>query len=62
MRILITENGNSRKGVDLEENRKFSSVHGVFDFGHIEFEENSQLPMPDRQWINRFGSLERSEP
>lgn len=36
----ITENGHTRKRVDLEED-EFSSVHGVFNFGHAEFEEKS---------------------
>lgn len=41
MRILVTENGNSRKGVDLEEDGEFGSGHSVFAFGHSRFEENS---------------------
>ena len=61
MRIPITENGNIRKGVDLEEDGEFSSIHGVFDFGHTEFEEKGQVPLPNRQWINRFGTSERDQ-
>ena len=52
MRIPITKDGNIRKEVDLEEDEEFSSVHGVFAFGHAEFEEKSQVPLPGRQWIN----------
>lgn len=52
MRIPVTKNGNIRKEVDLEEDEEFSSVHGVFAFGHAEFEERNQVPLPGRQWIN----------
>ena len=38
--------------MDLEEDGEFSSVHGVFAFGHAEFEEKSQVPLPGRQGIN----------
>lgn len=38
--------------MDLEEDEEFSSVHGVFAFGHAEFEERNQVPLPGRQWIN----------
>lgn len=45
------------KGV--EEDEEFSSRHGVFSFGHVEFGENSQIPMPGRQWKNQFATSER---
>lgn len=48
------EKGHARKEVYLEEDEEFSSVHGVFNFGHAEFEEKSQSPLPSRQWINRY--------
>lgn len=32
--------------MDLEEDGEFSSVHDIFDFGCIDFEENSEVPMP----------------
>lgn len=47
-RIPSSENGNTRNGVDSEEFEEFSAVHGVFNSGHAEFEENSQVPMPSR--------------
>lgn len=53
------EKGHARKEVYLEEDEEFSSVHGVFNFGHVEFEEKSQSPLPSRQWINRFETSER---
>ena len=40
VRTPVTKNGNIRKEVDLE-GWEFSSVHGVFDFRHAEFEEKS---------------------
>lgn len=46
VKTSVAENGNTRKGMDLEDDEEFSSVHGIFDFGHTVFEENSQLPMP----------------
>lgn len=52
------ERGELKEDEEVEKGEEFSSRPGVFSFGHVEFGENSQTPMPSRQWKNRLGTSE----